>query len=629
MYMKEMSTKQRSALIRIAVSSALLLFLLILSPREQLGFLLFMIPYLIVGYDILVDAFYGVLNRQPFDECFLMSIATIGAIILGKYSEAVAVMLFYQLGEFFQSYAVGKSRKNIQELMDIRPDYANIESKSGELIQVSPDELEPGTIIVIKPGEKVPIDGVIIEGSASINTCALTGESLPRDVFEGNELKSGSVNISGLLKLKTTKLFEESTASKILDLVENAGIKKSKQEKFISKFARIYTPFVCYSALALAIVPPLVSCFIYGNYDMSTWVYRALTFLVISCPCALVISVPLSFFAAIGGAGKAGILVKGSSYLETLSQVSEIVFDKTGTVTKGVFELKKIVPLEISESELLELAAHAEAFSDHPISRSIIKAYGKTPDENRIGELENIPGKGIVAKIDSEIVAVGNSALMDALGIEHEDVSEHGTLVHTAKNGKYLGYMLISDELRPNMKAAVSELKTLGIKRTHMLTGDLKSAALEVAEKAGISEVKYELLPQDKVLEIEKLMESKGKEKKIAYVGDGINDAPVLRRADVGIAMGGLGSDAAIESADIVIMDDDPMKIPLALRFSKKCMRIIYENIYFSIGIKFSFLILVAFGFTNMWYAIFADVGVMVIAVLNSLRALNVKSAKD
>ena len=627
--MKKMSTKQRSALIRIAVSSALLLFLLILSPREQLGFLLFMIPYLIVGYDILVDAFYGVLNRQPFDECFLMSIATIGAIILGKYSEAVAVMLFYQLGEFFQSYAVGKSRKNIQELMDIRPDYANIESKSGELIQVSPDELEPGTIIVIKPGEKVPIDGVIIEGSASINTCALTGESLPRDVFEGNELKSGSVNISGLLKLKTTKLFEESTASKILDLVENAGIKKSKQEKFISKFARIYTPFVCYSALALAIVPPLVSCFIYGNYDMSTWVYRALTFLVISCPCALVISVPLSFFAAIGGAGKAGILVKGSSYLETLSQVSEIVFDKTGTVTKGVFELKKIVPLEISESELLELAAHAEAFSDHPISRSIIKAYGKTPDENRIGELENIPGKGIVAKIDSEIVAVGNSALMDALGIEHEDVSEHGTLVHTAKNGKYLGYMLISDELRPNMKAAISELKTLGIKRTSMLTGDLKSAALEVAEKAGISEVKYELLPQDKVLEIEKLMESKGKEKKIAYVGDGINDAPVLRRADVGIAMGGLGSDAAIESADIVIMDDDPMKIPLALRFSKKCMRIIYENIYFSIGIKFSFLILAAFGFTNMWYAIFADVGVMVIAVLNSLRSLNVKSAKD
>lgn len=627
--MKEMSTKQRSALIRIAVSSALLLFLLILSPREQLGFLLFMIPYLIVGYDILVDAFYGVLNRQPFDECFLMSIATIGAIILGENSEAVAVMLFYQLGEFFQSYAVGKSRKNIQELMDIRPDYANIEGESGELIQVSPDELEPGTIIVIKPGEKVPIDGVIIEGSASINTCALTGESLPRDVFEGNELKSGSVNISGLLKLKTTKLFEESTASKILDLVENAGIKKSKQEKFISKFARIYTPFVCYSALALALLLPLVNYFIYGNYDMSTWVYRALTFLVISCPCALVISVPLSFFAAIGGAGKAGILVKGSSYLETLSQVSEIVFDKTGTATKGVFELKKIVPLEISESELLELAAHAEAFSDHPISRSIIKAYGKTPDENRIGELENIPGKGIVAKIDSEIVAVGNSALMDALGIEHEDVSEHGTLVHTAKNGKYLGYMLISDELRPNMKAAVSELKTLGIKRTHMLTGDLKSAALEMAAKAGISEVKFELLPQDKVLEIEKLMESKGKKEKIAYVGDGINDAPVLRRADVGIAMGGLGSDAAIESADIVIMDDDPMKIPLALRFSKKCMRIIYENIYFSIGIKFSFLILAAFGFTNMWYAIFADVGVMVIAVLNSLRSLNVKSAKD
>ncbi len=627
--MKEMSTKQRSALIRIAVSSALLLFLLILSPREQLGFLLFMIPYLIVGYDILVDAFYGVLNRQPFDECFLMSVATIGAIILGEYSEAVAVMLFYQLGEFFQSYAVGKSRKNIQELMDIRPDYANIEGESGELIQVSPDELEPGTIIVIKPGEKIPIDGVIIEGSASINTCALTGESLPRDVFEGDELKSGSVNISGLLKLKTTKLFEESTASKILDLVENAGIKKSKQEKFISKFARIYTPFVCYSALALAIVPPLVSYFIYGNYDMSTWVYRALTFLVISCPCALVISVPLSFFAAIGGAGKAGILVKGSSCLETLSQVSEIVFDKTGTVTKGVFELKKIVPLEISESELLELAAHVEAFSDHPISRSIINAYGKTPDENRIGELENIPGKGIVAKIDSEIVAMGNSALMDALGIEHEDVSEHGTLVHTAKNGKYLGYMLISDELRPNMKAAVSELKTLGIKRTHMLTGDLKSAALEVAEKAGISEVKFELLPQDKVLEIEKLMESEGKKEKIAYVGDGINDAPVLRRADVGIAMGGLGSDAAIESADIVIMDDDPMKIPLALRFSKKCIRIIYENIYFSIGIKFSFLILAAFGFTNMWYAIFADVGVMVIAVLNSLRALNVKSAKD
>lgn len=624
--MYEINAKQRSALIRIAVSSALLAALFILSPKGHLRFPLFMIPYLVVGYDILIGAFHGVLNRQPFDECFLMSIATLGAIVLGEYAEAVAVMLFYQLGEFFQSYAVGKSRKNIQNLMDIRPDYANIETENGDLVQVSPDELEPGTIIVIKPGEKVPIDGVIVEGFASINTCALTGESLPRDVSEGDELKSGSVNISGLLKLKTTKLFGESTASKILDLVENAGIKKSKQEKFISKFARVYTPFVCFSALALALVPPLFNYFTAGDANMSTWVYRALTFLVISCPCALVISVPLSFFSAIGGAGKSGILVKGSSYLETLSQVSEIVFDKTGTVTRGVFELKKIVPLEISESELLEITAHAEAFSDHPISMSIIEAYGKNPDESRVRELENIPGKGIVAQIDSHAVAVGNSKLMEELGIEHSAVAEHGTVVHIARNGNYLGYMLISDDPRPNMKTAINELKALGVKNTLMLTGDLKSAALEVAEKVGISEVKFELLPQDKVSEIEKLMESGKKRGKIAYVGDGINDAPVLRRADVGIAMGGLGSDAAIESADIVIMDDDPMKIPLALRFSRKCMRIIYENIYFAIGIKFGFLILAAFGFTNMWYAIFADVGVMVMSVLNSLRALNVKN---
>ncbi len=626
--MKDMNTKQRGALIRIAVSSVLLTALLILNPERNWGLLLFMIPYFIVGYDILIGAFYGVLNRQPFDECFLMSIATIGAIVLGEYAEAVAVMLFYQLGEFFQSYAVGKSRKNIQDLMDIRPDYANVEGANGELIQVSPDEIEVGTVIVVKPGEKIPIDGVIVEGFASINTCALTGESLPRDVSEGDELKSGSVNISGLLKLGTTKLFGDSTASKILDLVENAGIKKSKQEKFISKFARVYTPFVCFSALALALVPPLVSYFAASDANISTWVYRALTFLVISCPCALVISVPLSFFAAIGGAGKAGILVKGSSYLETLSQVSEIVFDKTGTLTRGVFELKKIAPLEISESELLELAAHAEAFSDHPISMSIIEAYGKNPDKSRVRELESIPGKGIVAQIDSHAVAVGNSKLMEDLGIEHNTVPEHGTVVHIAKNSSYLGYMLISDDIRPNMKNAISELKALGVKKTHMLTGDIKSAALEVAEKIGVSEVKSELLPQDKVAEIERLMDKKAHNEKIAYVGDGINDAPVLRRADVGIAMGGLGSDAAIESADIVIMDDDPMKIPLALRFAKKCMRIIYENIYFSIGIKFAFLILAAFGFANMWYAIFADVGVMVIAVLNSLRALELKDIK-
>lgn len=626
--MKEMNTKQRGTLIRIAVSSVLLTALLILNPEGHWRLLLFMIPYLIVGYDILIGAFYGVLNRQPFDECFLMSIATLGAIVLGEYAEAVAVMLFYQLGEFFQSYAVGKSRKNIQDLMDIRPDYANVEGANGELIQASPNELELGAIIVIKPGEIIPIDGVIIEGSASINTCALTGESLPIDVSEGDELKSGSVNISGLLKLRTTKLFGDSTASKILDLVENAGINKSKQEKFISKFARVYTPFVCFSALALALLPPLFGHFLYGNANLGTWTYRALTFLVISCPCALVISVPLSFFAAIGGAGKAGILVKGSSYLETLSQVSEIVFDKTGTVTRGVFELKKIVPLEISESELLEITALAEAFSDHPISMSIIEAYGKKPDESRVRELENIPGMGIVAQVDSHTVAVGNSKLMQELSIEYSSTSEHGTLVHIAKNGKYLGYMLISDDVRPNMKAAINELKTLGVKKTHMLTGDLKSAALDVAEKIGVSEVKFELLPQGKVFEIEMLMDKKAHNEKIAYVGDGINDAPVLRRADVGIAMGGLGSDAAIESADIVIMDDDPMKIPLALRFAKKCMRIIYENICFSIGIKFSFLIFAAFGFVNMWYAIFADVGVMVIAVLNSLRALKLKNTK-
>lgn len=626
--MTEMSRKQKSVFIRVLLSAALVIFLLILKPQGRLGLLLFMLPYILAGYDILINAWYGIINRQPFDECFLMSVATLGAILLGEYTEAVAVMLFYQLGEFFQSYAVDRSRRNIQKLMDIRPDYANVESEKGELVETDPNEVEIGTIIVVKPGEKVPIDGVIAEGSASLNTSALTGESLPRDVSVGDALQSGSVNISGLLKIRTTKLFGESTASKILDLVENAGIKKSKQEKFISKFARIYTPFVCYSALALAIIPPLVSYFAYGSSSFGVWIYRALTFLVISCPCALVISVPLSFFAGIGGAGKAGILVKGSSYLETLSQVSEIVFDKTGTVTRGVFKLKKIVPEGIPDSELLELAAHAEAFSDHPISLSILEAYGKAPDKNRVRELKNIPGKGIAAVVGSDNLAVGNSRLMDELGIGAPDVSECGTLVYAARNGEYLGYMLIADDIKPNIRAAISELKKAGIKKALMLTGDLEAVARDVAEKIGVDGIKYELMPQDKVYEIEKLMEHKGKNEKIAYVGDGINDAPVLRRTDVGIAMGALGSDAAIESADIVIMDDDPMKIPLALRFSKKCMRIIYENIYFAIGIKFSFLILASLGITNMWYAIFADVGVMVLAVLNALRSMNIGSIK-
>ena len=620
-----MNKKQKKVFIRIIVAAVLMVVLSLLPVDGWLKFVLFMIPYLVIGHDILLKAWKGILNRQVFDENFLMAVATIGAILLGDYREGVAVMLFYQIGELFQSYAVGKSRRNISELMDIRPDYANIE-KDGALEQVDPDEVEIGSVIVVQPGEKVPIDGVIEEGRTSLNTSALTGESLPREAGVGDEVISGCINMSGVLKIRTTKEFGESTVSKILDMVENASSKKSRSENFISKFAKYYTPAVCYGALALAVIPPLVRLLFLGmTPEWGDWVMRALTFLVISCPCALVISIPLSFFAGIGGASNAGVLVKGSNYLETLSETKYVVFDKTGTMTQGVFEVSGVHHSSMDTEKLLEYAALAECHSSHPISKSLKKAYGKPLDPSRVTEIEEISGNGVTAKVDGVRVAAGNSKLMEKLGVDCMECHSVGTVVHMAVDGKYAGHILISDQIKPHAKEAIAALKKCGVKKTIMLTGDRREAARQVAEELGIDEVHSELLPGDKVAQVEKLLGEKGEKEKLAFVGDGINDAPVLSRADIGIAMGALGSDAAIEAADIVLMDDDPLKISKAIRISRKCLRIVYENIYFAIGVKVICLILGALGIANMWAAIFADVGVMIIAVLNAIRALNVK----
>lgn len=620
-----MNKKQKKMLIRIIIAAVLIVVFSLLPAEGYLRFVLFMIPYLVIGYDILKKAFKGILNKQVFDENFLMAVATVGAILLGDYSEGVAVMLFYQIGELFQSYAVGKSRRNISELMDIRPDYANIE-KDGTLEQVDPDEVEIGTIIVVQPGEKVPIDGVITEGTSTLNTSALTGESLPRDAKAGDEVISGCINMTGLLKIRTTKEFGESTVSKILELVENSSSRKSKSENFISKFAKYYTPAVCYGALALALIPPIVLLIMGKPAMWGDWIYRALTFLVISCPCALVISIPLSFFAGIGGASNQGILVKGSNYLETLAQTKYVVFDKTGTMTQGVFEVSGIHHNEMPDEKLLEYAALAECSSSHPISKSLQKAYGKPIDRNRVTDIEEISGNGVIAKVDSISVAAGNTKLMNRLGIAYQDCHHVGTVVHMAIDGKYAGHILISDIIKPHAKEAIAELKKAGISKTVMLTGDSKRVADQVAEELGIQEVYSELLPADKVSRVEELLNQKSEKAKLAFVGDGINDAPVLSRADIGIAMGALGSDAAIEAADIVLMDDDPLKISKAIKIARKCIRIVYENIYFAIGIKILCLILGALGIANMWVAIFADVGVMILAVLNAIRTLFVKN---
>lgn len=621
-----MNKKQKKVFTRIIVAAVLMVVLSLLPIDGWLKFVLFMIPYLVIGHDILLKAWKGILNRQVFDENFLMAVATIGAILLGDYKEGVAVMLFYQIGELFQSYAVGKSRRNISELMDIRPDYANIEKEDGTLEQVDPDEVGIGSVIVVQPGEKVPIDGVIEEGRTSLNTSALTGESLPREAGVGDEVISGCINMSGVLKIRTTKEFGESTVSKILDMVENASSKKSRSENFISKFAKYYTPAVCYGALALAIFPPLVRLLFLGmTPEWGDWVMRALTFLVISCPCALVISIPLSFFAGIGGASNAGVLVKGSNYLETLSETKYVVFDKTGTMTQGVFEVSGVHHSSMDTEKLLEYAALAECHSSHPISKSLKKAYGKPLDPGRVTEVEEISGNGVTAKVDGVRVAAGNSKLMEKLGVDCMECHSVGTVVHMAVDGKYAGHILISDQIKPHAKEAIAALKKCGVKKTIMLTGDRREAARQVAEELGIDEVHSELLPGDKVAQVEKLLDEKGEKEKLAFVGDGINDAPVLSRADIGIAMGALGSDAAIEAADIVLMDDDPLKISKAIRISRKCLRIVYENIYFAIGVKVICLILGALGIANMWAAIFADVGVMIIAVLNAIRALNVK----
>ena len=620
-----MNKKQKKMLIRIIIAAVLIVVFSLLPAEGYLRFVLFMIPYLVIGYDILKKAFKGILNKQVFDENFLMAVATVGAILLGDYSEGVAVMLFYQIGELFQSYAVGKSRRNISELMDIRPDYANIE-KDGTLEQVDPDEVEIGTIIVVQPGEKVPIDGVITEGTSTLNTSALTGESLPRDAKAGDEVISGCINMTGLLKIRTTKEFGESTVSKILELVENSSSRKSKSENFISKFAKYYTPAVCYGALALAIIPPIVLLIMGKPAMWGDWIYRALTFLVISCPCALVISIPLSFFAGIGGASNQGILVKGSNYLETLAQTKYVVFDKTGTMTQGVFEVSGIHHNEMPDEKLLEYAALAECSSSHPISKSLQKAYGKPIDRNRVTDIEEISGNGVIAKVDGISVAAGNTKLMNRLGIAYQDCHHVGTVVHMAIDGKYAGHILISDIIKPHAKEAIAELKKAGISKTVMLTGDSKRVADQVAGELGIQEVYSELLPADKVSRVEELLNQKSEKAKLAFVGDGINDAPVLSRADIGIAMGALGSDAAIEAADIVLMDDDPLKISKAIKIARKCIRIVYENIYFAIGIKVLCLILGALGIANMWMAIFADVGVMILAVLNAIRTLFVKN---
>lgn len=623
-----MNKKQKKVLIRIIVAAVLMIALSVIPVVPSKGvmrFVLFMIPYLVIGYDILRKAFKGILNRQVFDENFLMAVATVGAILLGDYVEGTAVMLFYQIGELFQSYAVGKSRRNISELMDIRPDYANIEV-DGEITQVDPDEVEIGTVIVVQPGEKVPIDGVVEQGKASLNTSALTGESKPREVQEGDEVISGCINMTGLLHIRTTKEFGESTVSKILDLVENSSSKKSRSENFITKFAKYYTPAVCYGALALAVLPPLVRMLAMGlDPSFGDWIYRALTFLVISCPCALVISIPLSFFAGLGGASHEGVLVKGSNYLETLAGVKCVVFDKTGTMTQGVFEVIGVHHSKLEEQKLLEYAAHAECHSTHPISKSLCKAYQGKIDQSRVTDVQEIGGNGIIAVVDGKKIAVGNSKLMRKIGVACQECHKVGTVVHVAIDGEYSGHILIADVLKPNAKKAIEALHRAGIAHTVMLTGDDSRVAAQIAEKLRISEVHSELLPGDKVTQVEALLAKQPAKSKLAFVGDGINDAPVLSRADIGIAMGALGSDAAIEAADVVLMDDDPLKISKAIRIARKCIRIVYENIYFAIGIKLLCLLLGAIGIANMWFAIFADVGVMVLAVLNAIRALFVK----
>ena len=626
-----MNKKQKKMLIRILAAAAMMAVLAFIPAEGVLRFALYMVPYLTVGYDILWKALKGIKNRQVFDENFLMAVATVGAVLLaiyegsGDYTEAIAVMLFYQVGEWFQSYAVGKSRRNISELMDIRPDYANIET-DGKLQKVDPDEVEPGSVIVVQPGEKVPIDGVVIEGTSTLNTSALTGESLPREAKAGDEVVSGCINMSGLLKIRTTKEFGESTVSKILDLVENAASRKSRSEDFISKFARVYTPAVCLSALALAILPPVVRMLFMGlPADWGSWIYRALTFLVISCPCALVISIPLSFFAGIGGASKAGVLVKGSNYLETLSKTRIVVFDKTGTLTQGNFEVSGIHHSEIENEKILEYAALAESASSHPISKSLQRAYGKEIDRTRVSDIREIPGGGVIAKVDGQEVAAGNDKLMNQLGVSFIPCHSVGTIIHMAVDGRYMGHIVISDVVKPNAKPAVQALKSAGIRQTVMLTGDAKKVADSVASSLGIDRVYSELLPGDKVEKVEELLRNKPERDKLAFVGDGINDAPVLSRADIGIAMGAMGSDAAIEAADVVLMDDDPMQIAKAIKISRKCLRIVYENIVFAIGVKLVCLVLGALGFANMWLAIFADVGVMILAVLNAIRALFVK----
>ncbi len=624
-----MNKKQKKVLKRIMIAIVLMVIIKLLPVNGMIEFILFMIPYLVIGYDILKKAGKGILNRQVFDENFLMAVATVGAIALGEYTEGVAVMLFYQIGELFQSYAVGKSRRNISELMDIRPDYANIETEDGGLEQVDPDEVEIGSTIVVQPGEKIPIDGIILEGNTTLNTSALTGESVPREAAVGDEVISGCINMTGVLKIQTTKEFGESTVSKILEMVENASSRKSEPENFISKFARYYTPAVCYGAVVLAVIPPLVRMLFMGlSSEWGEWIARALTFLVISCPCALVISIPLSFFAGIGGASNAGVLVKGSNYLESLSQTKCIVFDKTGTMTQGVFEVVGMHHISMPEEKLLEYAAYAESYSNHPISKSLKKAYGKEIDNNRVSQVEEISGNGVMATVDSHRVAAGNDKLMDRIRVPYKECHDVGTIIHVAVDGVYAGHIVIADKMKPHAKEAITELKKNGVKKTVMLTGDVDRVAKKVAKDLGIDVVYSELLPGDKVAKVEELLEEyKGsKKEKVAFVGDGINDAPVLSRADIGIAMGAFGSDAAIEAADIVLMDDDPLKISKAIKISRKCLRIVYENIYFAIGIKVICLILGALGIANMWVAIFADVGVMVLAVLNAIRALNVKN---
>lgn len=624
-----MTAKQKKNLLRILLSAVLIIALHFVPVTGWPRFLLYMIPYLIIGYDILIKAFKGLVNRQPFDECFLMAVATIGAIALGlvksgDYTEAVAVMLFYQIGEWFQSYAVGKSRRSISDLMDIRPDYANIEGENGELTQVDPDDVEIGTTIVVQPGEKVPIDGVVLQGTSSLDTAALTGESMPRDVATGDEVISGCINLSGLLKIRTTKEFEESTASKILELIEDAGSRKSKSEDFITKFARIYTPAVVYAAIALAVLPPLLLLALGMDPAWGTWAYRALTFLVVSCPCALVISIPLSFFAGIGGASKEGILVKGSNYLEILSQTKTVVFDKTGTLTRGKFAVTAVHPERLDQKELLHMAAHVERYSTHPIAAALREAYPDEKDGCSVEDVTEIAGRGIRAKVSGKTVCVGNARMMDDIGAKWKPCEQSGTIIHVAIDGEYEGHIVISDVIKEHSAQAIRELKKNGVTKTVMLTGDAKAAADQVASKLSVDEVHAELLPADKVAKVEEMIASKKSPKdKVAFVGDGINDAPVLARADIGIAMGAMGSDAAIEAADIVLMDDDPLRIVTAIRISRKCLRIVRENIWFAIGVKLLCLLLTAVGIGNMWLAIFADVGVMIIAVLNAVRCLH------